>query len=1017
MAADEFALPAAKRQRRTDDRETSIAPHEGSRLFTPFRVRLQKRDTGVLLTSGQNIGLVSPTSVPFTSTALGKTTFQITTSVGRSLQTYDLRRGLQLVFLSRPQCPNVITATCAYRDRVLVAWGGTSTKEQGIWVFKRGRLIAELERTSLQQTIEHIVVFGSWIVACGNKAIEVWRNDSYEHYTTITRPSSAVPGGTPFSGRICTMPTYLNKVFVGCSDGSVEIYNISTAKLVHTLYAPSPTAGGVTALVPAMALCVLSVAYSDGSLCLYDVDTDEAIISVSSTGNKPITSITFRSDGVGAGDDGRKDGVMATASIENGDITLWDLNHGGRVTGVVRGAHETSSSARASGITGIEFLSGQPVIVSSGLDNAVRSWVFDATPFSPMPRMLHVRSGHSAPVTELMFLPAASDGSEASGKWLLSAGQDRSLWGFSLRKDGQNMELSQGNVKSKAKKVGLLSEDRSAIEDLKASPIVDMSCCLNRDGGMGSVSGAVWSNDRKATAEESSMTGWESIVSAHVDDKFARTWSWGRKRAGRWKFESGDAKAVTSVAITACGTFAFVGSAGGALDAFNLQSGVHRQRYPPRLKPSQAKELKANPDDADSVLAARRGHTSTITGIVVDSLNQTVISSSLDGTLIFWSFTTGLPVQRLRLPNTSALSLRYSPSSSLLALSCDDLCIRVVDVASRRIVRELFGCVGPINSIVFSNDGRWIISSSMDSVVRVFDLATGHLIDAFRLAPTCTNIAFNPTGEYLATTHAGALGIQIWTNKSLYTNVSAHAISEETGIIDLTSHTTSLTPISALAEADMVETIPEAPSMGSTVDQLSSSLLTLSLLPRSRWQTLLNLDNIRARNKPIAPPEKPKAAPFFLGSSLAIESGDASKALSKSKSQISTSSISASKDIVDIEQLLALPAATTEPHPLLKHLLELPPSSTALTLQTLSLGYLAPFIRLLTAHLRQRRDYEVVNTYVSLLLKYHGEFVQLDDVAAALQEFHVVNEEEGRRLGEMVGFASGVVGGWLRSSR
>ena len=68
------------------------------------------------LTWFQNIGLVSPTTVPFTSVPLGKTTFQITTSVGRSLQTYDLRRGLQLVFLSRPQCPDTITTTCAYRD-------------------------------------------------------------------------------------------------------------------------------------------------------------------------------------------------------------------------------------------------------------------------------------------------------------------------------------------------------------------------------------------------------------------------------------------------------------------------------------------------------------------------------------------------------------------------------------------------------------------------------------------------------------------------------------------------------------------------------------------------------------------------------------------------------------------------------------------------------------------------------------------------------------------------------------
>jgi U3 small nucleolar RNA-associated protein 21 len=31
-----------------------------------------------------------------------------------------------------------------------------------------------------------------------------------------------------------------------------------------------------------------------------------------------------------------------------------------------------------------------------------------------------------------------------------------------------------------------------------------------------------------------------------------------------------------------------------------------------------------------------------------------------------------------------------------------------------------------------------------------------------------------------------------------------------------------------------------------------------------RWLNLLCLDVIRARNKPKAPPKKPKAAPFFL---------------------------------------------------------------------------------------------------------------------------------------------------------
>lgn len=45
---------------------------------------------------------------------------------------------------------------------------------------------------------------------------------------------------------------------------------------------------------------------------------------------------------------------------------------------------------------------------------------------------------------------------------------------------------------------------------------------------------------------------------------------------------------------------------------------------------------------------------------------------------------------------------------------------------------------------------------------------------------------------------------------------------------------------------------------------LTPSLATLSLLPRSQWETLLHIDLIKARSKPIQPPKKPEAAPFFL---------------------------------------------------------------------------------------------------------------------------------------------------------
>ncbi|KAK4939897.1 rRNA-processing protein utp21 [Elasticomyces elasticus] len=725
---------------------------------------------------------------------------------------------------------------------------------------------------------------------------------------------------------------------------------------------------------------------------------------------------------MGASEDGRKSGVMATSSIESGDITLWDLNRGGRVIGVVRGAHETSSLGQATGVNKIEFLPGQPVLISTGLDNALRSWVFDENPFSPTPRPLHSRSGHAASIMKLKFLPAASDGSDASGR-------DRSLWGFSLRKDGQSTELSQGAVTSKARKQGLLNDDAAGVEDFKAAPIIDMACSLNRDGGMGAVGGRVWANSKDAKAEETSTTGWESIVTAHADDKFARTWSWGRRKAGRWTFETGDHKPVTSVAITTCGTFAIVGSAGGSLDMFNLQSGVHRQRYPPWITSSQAKQLKLQQAQEQRVTIPQ-GHRDAITGIVVDNLNQTMVSTSLDGTIIFWDFSTGRMIERRKDLEATVTAIRYNAVSGLLALSCDDLCIRILDIETRKVVRELWGCVGQIYDFCFSHDGRWIVACSMDSVVRVFDLATGHLIDAFRTA-TCTSIAFSNTGEFLATTHAGSAGINIWTNKALFTRISTRQIDEVSGVIDLTENAT-FQAASQLAITDSgAEEDEQVNGIDSTMDieQLDQSLLTLSIVPQSRWQTLLNLDSIRERNKPIQPPEKPKVAPFFLGSALTngtkdhagnmtavndqmIENTEQSR-ITRMALTTQTGSNSRLSDVLDTFDT----DLHHNPSPLSEHLTSLPPSAADLEIRSLTLTEMPVFVRALTEQVKSRKSFELVNTWMSVFLKLHGDFVaDVDGLNQAVLGWRTAMENEEKRLGQLVGYTRGIVE-FLRSAR
>lgn len=56
--------------------------------------------------------------------------------------------------------------------------------------------------------------------------------------------------------------------------------------------------------------------------------------------------------------------ILTTAS-SSGHIAIWDLNEGGRLLHMIRGAHDGA-------ISSIEWIPGQPVFISSGEDNSVK---------------------------------------------------------------------------------------------------------------------------------------------------------------------------------------------------------------------------------------------------------------------------------------------------------------------------------------------------------------------------------------------------------------------------------------------------------------------------------------------------------------------------------------------------------------------------------------------------------------------------------------------------------------------
>jgi U3 small nucleolar RNA-associated protein 21 len=95
-----------------------------------------------------------------------------------------------------------------------------------------------------------------------------------------------------------------------------------------------------------------------------------------------------------------------------------------------------------------------------------------------------------------------------------------------------------------------------------------------------------------------------------------------------------------SVAISPCGTFAVIGSEGGCIDMFNLQSGLHRQSFPSR--PTSLKSYQPSSVRHSALPVAKNmgnfgstppeeQHSGEVSGLTIDSLNRIVVSSGLDG--------------------------------------------------------------------------------------------------------------------------------------------------------------------------------------------------------------------------------------------------------------------------------------------------------------------------------------------------------------------------------------------------
>eukprot|EP01134_Creolimax_fragrantissima_P007953 CFRG7953T1 len=856
------------------------APSAGkSQIFHPYRA----------------LGYVT-NHVPFALQTKTNTHF-ITTCIGDSFQMYNAAK-MNLLFVSSP-VGEPITCMDMVKDNVITCSGNQ------VISWHRGRKVRVVgEHTS---NIQHMLCFGGMAIVCDDSdntimwdldeereemgRVELGHDNTFK-ITALVHPS-----------------TYLNKILLGSRQGKLILYNIHSHKVV---YEYKGWGSPVLCIQQSPAVDVVGVGLEDGRVIVHNLRTDKTVCVFRQEWG-PVTSITFRDD---------EHPVVCVSA--GGKVVSWNLERR-RQIGVMAMPHDGST------VTCVRFLPSQPILITSGTDNSVRMWVFDQP--DALPRHLRSRNGHSAPPIHVQYYGP-------TGKTILTAGIDQSMRLFSTIRDAQNIELSQGNIASRAKKIGV---DQA---DLKLPSIISF-----------------------ATAELRERD-WDNLVTCHSRTLEARTWKVLDKCIGSHKLRPNNHKQLEldgvvakTCAMSQCGNWVFVGLSNGQVDQYSMQSGRHK---------------------------------ATLGGI----------------------------------PGTPCHEGELVPhfENDMVAVICDDFSVHLVDIEMKRVVRVFEGHTNRVTDATFSPDGRWLVTASMDATVRVWDVVAGRLLDWMRVPLAVTGLSFSPTGDFLSTTHVDSLGVYMWANMMVFSSISLKETTEpeETSMeYDSDSedeeaehpYEVQMPTMAGIVYDSDAEEVNEIVSVSTTEDNVqperdfNDNLTSLTGMPASFWHSLAHLETIKERNKPTAPPSKPKAAPFFLPTMTGvvpsfIGAEDGQEQDSKPRSRIFNT------DKVDHRspfcQLLSDCDSAGDYTPLLEMVMLMSVSAIDLEIRSLDVDTSVDcsqyhMVRFFVHELQRKTNFEMIESLMASFLQIHAETLpQFPELMAAIADVQKVHSESWERISNLL---------------
>lgn len=204
---------------------------------------------------------------------------------------------------------------------------------------------------------------------------------------------------------------------------------------------------------------------------------------------------------------------------------------------------------------------------------------------------------------------------------------------------------------------------------------------------------------------------------------------------------TGHSHFVSDVVISSDGQFALSGSWDGTLRLWDLSTGNTARRF--------------------------IGHEKDVLSVAFSVDNRQIVSGSRDKTIRLWN-TLGACMYTIKDQGhddwVSCVRFSPAPSTPIIVSAGWDKVVKVWDMATFGLRRNLVGHTGYVNTVTVSPDGSLCASGGKDGSAKLWDLTEGKLLYELDSGSEIHSLVFSPNRYWLCA--ATTSGIKIWDLES-----------------------------------------------------------------------------------------------------------------------------------------------------------------------------------------------------------------------------------------------------------